>query len=110
MSKRDHNLFLEDMLDAIEAISCYTNGLDIKRFIDDRKTVDAVIRNSEILGEAASQVPESFKDTGLTQNQNLRGHHADPFFTDAAIIQCSRLQLWQLYTDLLCRSLRALEP
>ena len=49
MSKFDHNLFLEDMLDAIEAISCYTNGLDIKRFIDDRKTVDAVIRNLEIL-------------------------------------------------------------
>ena len=24
---------------------------------------------------------------GLTQNQNLRGHHADPFFTDAAIVQ-----------------------
>ena len=25
--------------------------------------------------------------TGLTQNQNLRGHHADPFFPDAAIVQ-----------------------
>ena len=62
MSKRDHNLFLEDMLDSIEAISCYTNGLDIKRFIKDRKTVDAVIRNLEILGEAASQVPESYQD------------------------------------------------
>ena len=62
MPKRDYNLFLEDMLDAIEAISSYTNGLDIKRFIDDRKTVDAVIRNLEILGEAASQVPESSKD------------------------------------------------
>ena len=62
MSKFDHNLFLEYMLDAIEVISCYTNGLDIKRFIDDRKTVDAVIRNLEILWGAASQVPKSFKD------------------------------------------------
>ena len=26
-------------------------------------------------------------ETGLTQNQNLRGHHADPFFPDAAIVQ-----------------------
>ena len=25
--------------------------------------------------------------TGLTQDQNMRGHHADPFFTDAAIVQ-----------------------
>ena len=65
MSKRDHNLFLEDMLDAIEAISRYTNSLDIKSFIDDRKTVDAVIRNLEILGEAASQVPESFKNKSV---------------------------------------------
>ena len=62
MSKHDHNFFLEDMLDALYAISCYTNGLDIKRFINDRKTIDAVIRNLEILGEAASRVPESFKN------------------------------------------------
>ena len=71
MSKRDHNLFLEDMLDAIEAISGYTNSLDIKSFIDDRKTVDAVIRNLEILGEAASQVPESFKNKSV--NIDWRG-------------------------------------
>jgi hypothetical protein len=24
---------------------------------------------------------------GLTQDQNMRGHHADPIFTDAAIVQ-----------------------
>ena len=28
-----------------------------------------------------------FEYTGLTQNQNLRGHHAAPFFTDAAIVE-----------------------
>ena len=40
--------------------------------------------------------------TGLTQNQNLRGHHADPLFTDAAIVQLiPSQQLWQLHTDLL---------
>ena len=66
MSKRDHNLFLEDMLDAIEAISHYT-----KSFIDDRKTVDAVIRNLEILGEPANQVPESFKNKSV--NIDWRG-------------------------------------
>ena len=71
MSKRDHNLFLEDMLDAIEAISRYTNSLDIKSFIDDRKTVDAVIRNLEILGEPANQVPESFKNKNV--NIDWRG-------------------------------------
>ena len=57
MSKHDQNLFLEDMLDANEAIRCYTNGFDIKRFTHDRKTIDAVIRNLEILREAANQVP-----------------------------------------------------
>ena len=29
----------------------------------------------------------SLISSGLTQDQNMRGHHADPFFTDAAIVQ-----------------------
>ena len=39
---------------------------------------------SELLVRIAS---ENLKKPGLTQNQNLRGHHADSFFPDAAIVQ-----------------------
>jgi uncharacterized protein with HEPN domain len=47
------------MLLAIEAIRSYTETMDFDAFIGDRKTVDAVVRRLEILGEAACHVPDS---------------------------------------------------
>jgi uncharacterized protein with HEPN domain len=46
------------MLDAIGAIQEFTDGMDFRAFVSDRKTVDAVLRNMEILGEAAKYIPE----------------------------------------------------
>jgi uncharacterized protein with HEPN domain len=58
MSKqRDKKLFVSDMREAVERIVSYTEGYDLTRFREDEKTVDAVLRNFEILGEAAGQVP-----------------------------------------------------
>ena len=62
MSKRDSKLLLADILDAVEKIKKYTSGLTYDTFIEDSKTLDAVIRNFEIIGEAANQLPEEFKD------------------------------------------------
>lgn len=57
MSKRSEKLLLEDILDAIENILAYTDGLDFDTFHADRKTQDAVVRNFEIIGEAANKLP-----------------------------------------------------
>lgn len=54
---RDPTLRLEDILEAIESIECYTEGYDYERFVLDRKTVDAVTRCLEILGEAVKHLP-----------------------------------------------------
>jgi len=54
---RDYRVSLDDILEAIERIRDYTGGMDLERFQADRKTVDAVVRNLEILGEAAKNVP-----------------------------------------------------
>ncbi len=62
MSKRDYRLLLEDILEAINKIKTYTNGLSFEQFVDDVKTLDAVIRNFEIIGEAANNIPEAVKD------------------------------------------------
>lgn len=62
MSKRDANLLLADILDAVDKIKKYTLGLTYDTFIDDSKTLDAVIRNFEIIGEAANRLPDKFKD------------------------------------------------
>ena len=40
----------------------YTLELTYRQFIDDSKTIDAVIRNFEIIGEAANRLPEEIKD------------------------------------------------
>ena len=62
MSKRDPCLFLNDILEAIFRIEEYTEGYEFEDFIRDRKTVDAVLRNLEVIGEAARYVPEEIKE------------------------------------------------
>ena len=63
MSKRDPKLLLSDILGSIEKIKSYTEGHTFDTFIEDTKTLDAVIRNFEIIGEAANRLPEDFKDS-----------------------------------------------
>jgi len=62
MPKRDPKLLIEDILESGSKILDYTNGLTYDEFVKDSKTIDAVIRNFEIIGEAANRLPEEFKD------------------------------------------------
>jgi uncharacterized protein with HEPN domain len=62
MSERDPRLLLEDIAAAIEKILRYTDGLAVAGFKADDKTIDAVVRNLEIIGEAVRQIPSPFKD------------------------------------------------
>ena len=58
---RDYRLYLDDILDAIDRISEYVEGMDDDAFISDRKTQDAVIRNLEIIGEASRNLSDELK-------------------------------------------------
>jgi uncharacterized protein with HEPN domain len=40
----------------------YTRGMNYYDFSNDDKTVDAVVRNIEIMSEAAAKIPDNFKD------------------------------------------------
>ncbi len=62
MSKRDLILLLEDMLDSASKIKAYTKNLDYESFVSDEKTVDAVIRNFEIIGEAANRIDPDYRN------------------------------------------------
>lgn len=62
MSKRLPLLLVEDIIDSSNKIIEYTEGLTFDQFTSDSKTADAVIRNFEIIGEAANRLPEEFKD------------------------------------------------
>ncbi|WP_422349806.1 DUF86 domain-containing protein [Flagellimonas sp.] len=74
MSKRDGSLLVTDMLESAEKIISYTKGLSFDEFEADDKTVDAVIRNFEIIGEAANRLEEKFKsDNPEIEWNQLRG-------------------------------------
>ncbi len=62
MSKKENILLLEDMLQSAKRIKQYVNNYDYHLFISDNKTVDAVIRNFEIIGEAANRIDPDFRD------------------------------------------------
>ena len=61
MPRRDAALLLEDIRSAIARIERYTSELQREQFLRDEKTVDAVARNLEIIGEAARWLPTNFK-------------------------------------------------
>jgi uncharacterized protein with HEPN domain len=60
--ERTFRIYLDDMILAMNRIAEYIENLDLESFINDYKTVDAVIRNFEIIGEASKNIPDSLKD------------------------------------------------
>ena len=53
--------YLDDILDGVEKIKRYTREMTYEEFVDDSKTVDAVLRNFEVIGEAAKNVPDEIR-------------------------------------------------
>ena len=58
---RDYKVYLDDILESIRKIQRYTAGLSFPELSGDEKTLDAVLRNLEIIGEAVKNVPEDVK-------------------------------------------------
>ncbi len=63
MSKRNNQFLLEDIVEAISRIKDYSFNLTFESFTEDQKTIDAIIRNFEIIGEAANRLESDFKLT-----------------------------------------------
>ncbi|MEK6646159.1 MAG: DUF86 domain-containing protein [Candidatus Firestonebacteria bacterium] len=61
MSKRESRLYLEDIKDSIGKIERYIKDLSFDEFTEDDKTIDAIVRNLSIIGEAARNIPEDIK-------------------------------------------------
>ncbi|MEW5827458.1 MAG: DUF86 domain-containing protein [Chloroflexota bacterium] len=59
MSPRNWEIRITDILQCIEHITAYTQDMTQSEFQGDQKTIDAVLRNLEIIGEAARHVPET---------------------------------------------------
>ncbi len=63
MSRRSAGLLLEDILERIERIGRSIAGYEQDDFKRDDKTIDAVIRNLTVIGEAANRLPDEFKES-----------------------------------------------
>ena len=59
---RDCKLYLDDILEATARIERYTKGLTLERLRKDNLTIDGVVRNLEIIGEAAKNIPANVKE------------------------------------------------
>ena len=60
--KRDFKDYIRDILSSLEEVEDFTEGLNFEDFLRDRKTINAVIRSLEIIGEAAKKIPEDLRN------------------------------------------------
>lgn len=62
MSPRNWEFRLEDIAESLSLIFEYVAGMDFVSWSKDRKTIDAVVRNLEVVGEAATHIPEEIQE------------------------------------------------
>ena len=61
--EREYTDYLRDIVDAIAKIESFTEGIDDDQFVADEKTVFAVIRALEIIGEVTKNIPPTVRDS-----------------------------------------------
>jgi uncharacterized protein with HEPN domain len=104
---RDIELYFDDIITAIGRILEYTRDYDFVAFKRDYRTVDAVIRNFEVIGEAAKNIPEMIKKHNQTVPWNemysLRNRVSHAYFgIDYEII-------WDIITNYLPENMAQIE-
>ena len=81
---RDPRLFLQDILDSTAKILSYTVGMSQEAFETNGMAYDAVIRNLEVIGEAAKQIPQDLRksapDIPWRMICGFRDHLAHAYF------------------------------
>lgn len=107
MKDRSPLLFVEDVLQAVDKIESYTKGLSFESFEGDDLVVDAVIRNLEVIGEAARHLPEKLRrehpDIPWKRMIGLRNIMIHAYFgVDRSIV-------WKIVTENLPEAKGALE-
>ncbi len=80
--KKDPIIFVKHILNSIKHIEKYSKNLDKKHFSSNALIQDGVIRRLEIIGEAAKNLPENFREKhkeipwiDITDTRNKLIHH-----------------------------------
>ena len=83
MSEREWRFYIDDMIDFAEHVLEYSQGLDQAGLVADRLHYDATIRNLELIGEAATHVPDAAREANndipwrriiATRNRLIHGY------------------------------------
>jgi uncharacterized protein with HEPN domain len=61
-AEREWRFYIDDMIGFAEKVIAYTEGLDLAEFIDSAINYDATLRNLELIGEAATHVPDEVRE------------------------------------------------
>ncbi|MFA6531067.1 MAG: DUF86 domain-containing protein [Candidatus Micrarchaeia archaeon] len=59
--KRDYLDYFADILDSIEDIENFVSDMKLEEFEKDKKTVNAVVRSLEVIGEATKNIPDELR-------------------------------------------------
>lgn len=60
--KRDYIDYVEDIITSINDIENFTEGMNFDDFAKDKKTMNAIVRSLEVIGEAVKKIPKNIKD------------------------------------------------
>lgn len=80
---REWRFYLNDMISFAEKALSYTEGFDQQRFIDSGLNYDATVRNLELIGEAATHIPDEIRQNNpqipwrmiiATRNRLIHGY------------------------------------
>ena len=83
MFEREWDFYLDDMILFSKKVLAYTEGLDQESFEADEKAYDATLRKLELIGEAATHIPEKIRETSpsipwrqviATRNRLIHGY------------------------------------
>lgn len=58
---RDYRVYLDDMLESVQKVDSYLNGISFEAFENDSMRIDAVVHNLQIVGEAAGKIPDEIR-------------------------------------------------
>lgn len=83
MFEREWRFYVSDMVGFCEKVLAFTQGLEHAQFVADAMCFDATVRNLELIGEAASHIPQNVRNAHpnipwrmliATRNQLIHGY------------------------------------